>query len=133
MLKTARGGPNGPWPCKKPWPGDCFVQCGGDGLVFPSGHMEKCFTKGEMIEGLADALADPKTYTTAFFEAFPREPDTFIRGEGKTIEEAEAQAWEHLERIKACPGHEYEKRGYTNGAGLCRHCDLFKSKVFEPA
>ncbi|WP_195391070.1 hypothetical protein [Clostridium perfringens] len=28
-------------------------------------------------------------YETAFFEVYPKDPDTFIRGQGKTINEAE--------------------------------------------
>lgn len=54
------------WPCAFPWPEDCFCQAGHSGVVFTkSGH-----------------------YRTAFFEAFPKNPNTFIRGEGSTIEVA---------------------------------------------
>lgn len=120
------------------WPEGCYVQWGDSGIVFrkssaPSG-----------IETLAGALAGDKeciapaaeilanSYTTAFFEAFPQAPKTFIRGEGATVAEAEANAFTNLQRYLACPGHEFERRGYTNGAGFCRHCGLFKSKAFEP-
>ena len=92
---------------------------------------------------MAEALSDPaaaldvlagrkKHYRTAFFEAFPRNPNTFIRGEGKTIAEAESQAWEEYQRVAACPGHEFEARGYENGGGLCKHCGMFGSKVIAP-
>ncbi len=97
--------------CKQAWPEDCFVQAGDRGVVFTS--------KGN--------------YQTAFFEAFPRTPDTFIRGEGKTIEEAEEHAWKQYSKQIACVGHEFERRNYTNGAGFCKHCNFFKSKAFEPS
>lgn len=104
------------WACKKPWPDDCFVQCGDGGIVF----VENAVPDEEPI------------YETAFFEAFPRNPNTFIRGEGATIEEAEASAWNKFEKYCACPGHEFERRNYKNGAGFCKHCNMFGSKAFEP-
>ena len=94
-----------------PWPADCFLQGGTAGLVF---------TK-------------TGSYRTAFVEAFPADPQTFIRGEGPTLAEAEDAAWGKLQRHLACPGHDFECRGYTNGAGFCRHCSMFSSKVFDPA
>lgn len=88
----------------------CFCQAGDKGIVFTK--------KG--------------SYRTAFFEAFPRDPNTFIRGEGKDIIEAENDAWQQFEKIMACKQHEFERRGYRNGAGFCKHCDLFLSRAFEP-
>lgn len=88
------------------WPDDCRVQGGHNGVVLRS--------KGE-------------NYRTAYFEAFPQ---TFIRGEGETLEEAEDAAWEKFMRRSTCPAHEYESRGYKNGAGFCKHCNNFKSGVF---
>ena len=60
----------GSYECKYDWKDNCFVQCGDEGVV----------------------LDKVDSYLTAFFEAFPKEPKTFIRGEGKTIAEAEKQA-----------------------------------------
>lgn len=97
--------------CKYNWPKDCYIQCGAKGIVI-----------GE--KGISQ---------TAFFEAFPKNPDTFIRGEGKTIEEAEKNAWEQLENYKSCKEHKFERRGYTNGAGFCKYCGLFKSHAFAPS
>ena len=94
------------------WPDDCVVQWGSNGIVF--------------------SRKDGNHYKTAFFEAFPHNPATFIRGEGATIAEAEASAFRKFERYQACSSHEFEKRGYRNGAGFCKHCDLFESKAFEP-
>lgn len=96
--------------CQQPWPEDCFVQAGEKGIVFtPKG-----------------------TYETSFFEAFPKYPETFIRGEGKTIKEAEEKAWKKYKKYLDCPKHEYERRSYRNGAGFCKHCNMFASNVFEP-
>lgn len=98
-----------------PWPDDCMIQGGTSGLVV----------------GRRSG-----SYTTAFFEAFPTDPQTFLRGEGKTVEEAEAAAWRQWQRVVGCPGpdgHEYETRGYRNGAGFCKHCGLFTSNVFDLA
>ena len=92
------------------WPEDCMVQWGGSGVV----------------------LSKDGCYDTAFFEAFPRDPNTFIRGEGATVRDAEASAFRQFQRFQGCPQHEYERRGYTNGAGFCKHCGMFGSKVFEP-
>jgi len=100
--------------CAYDWPDNCFVQAGDRGLVFAIG----------------DASKD---YETAFFEAFPREPATFIRGEGATVQDAETSAWKQFQQQVACPGHEFERRGYTNGGGFCKHCDMWMSHAFEPS
>jgi hypothetical protein len=97
---------------RHPWPADCRTQHGGRGVVF-----------GPTAE---------HDYTTAFFEAFPRDPVTFLRGEGATIAAAEDHAWAQWRQILACPGHALERRGYTNGAGFCRRCNLFVSRAFDP-
>jgi hypothetical protein len=76
---------------------------------------------------------DWSTSRKAFFEVFPSNPPTFIRGEGATVEEAEEAAWKKLVKISRCPKHEFERRGYKSGAGLCKHCNLFLSDVFEPS
>ena len=98
--------------CQHEWPEDCFVQAGDQGVVFTE--------KGS------------GSYRTAFFEAFPKEPATFIRGEGETVSAAEESAWKQYQELTACPGHEFERRDYPNGAGFCKHCNLFKSDAFEP-
>lgn len=72
-------------------------------------------------------------YTTAFVEVAPTSPKTFVRGEGATLAEAEQAAWDKTQRLLACPSHEFETRGYTNGAGFCRHCGMFASEVFDVA
>lgn len=88
------------------WPDDCYVQWGDKGVV-----------------GTAKG-----SYITAFFESFP--PGTFIRGEGLHVAAAEQDAWKQYERILACPAHEFERRGYTNGMGFCKHCGMSSSKAF---
>lgn len=95
------------------WPADCTVQWGARGVVLRRQE-------------------NGGSYNTAFFEAFPTKPKTFIRGEGSTIEEAERSAFGQFEKFQACPNHEFERRNYTNGAGFCKHCGLFNSTAFEP-
>ena len=70
----------------------------------------------------------------AFFEAFV--PGTFIRGEGKDIAEAEQKAFDQLRKEITCNHHWGRTRRngevYTNGAGWCRKCNAFRSKMFKP-
>ena len=121
--------------CRHPWPEDCSVQCGGDGIVFVEKSLEEAFedpiqTAGEVM-GIAEST-DKSSYRTAFFEAFPRNPNTFIRGEGKTREEAEDAAWTKFQKHSACEHPAFEKRGYNNGAGFCVACGMFSSKHYAP-
>lgn len=114
-LNTGRVIGNTTIPPRFPWPDDCMVQGGADGIVIGGG---------------------PAPYRTAFVEAFPAQPATFIRGEGKTVEDAEAACWIKYEQIQACPAAPthgpWERRGYRNGGGFCGSCGMFNSKVFEP-
>ena len=82
------------WQPLKDWPSDTYVQWGGRGVVL---------------------RADDKggSYSTAFFEAMPA-GGGFIRGEGKSIEEAEADAFSRFEKEDACRPHRWGRRGYTN-------------------
>lgn len=89
------------------WPADCYLQGGTNGLVI---------------------VRNGKNYGTAFVEAFPG--DTFIRGEGATVAEAETNCWNKYQSKVNCPSHEWETRGYKNGAGFCKKCNAFQSKVF---
>ena len=93
------------------WPEDCYVQWGSSGVVFSQ---------------------DKPSYEATFFEAFPQAPSTFIRGEGHTLEEAERNAFKKWQRQSACPGHEFAREHWTNGAGRCKHCAMFKANVFDP-
>lgn len=67
-------------------------------------------------------------YTTAFFEIFP--DHTFIRGEGKTVKEAEHQAWTRYQQFLNCPQHEY-KQINDSDRGECTHCGIIYSNVFK--
>jgi hypothetical protein len=93
MGKTARNSFDKPYDCLKDWPEDCFVQCGGDGIVFEEGSLEETFKSEDgLLKTIATVIGSPtekKHYRTAFFEAFPKKPSCFIRGEGTTIQEAE--------------------------------------------
>lgn len=54
-----------------------------------------------------------------------------IRGEGRTIADAEAMAWSHWERIHNCDEHDFVPTGLGGTGGVCRHCQLFMPNVFE--
>lgn len=93
-------------------------------------------------------------YRTAFFEAFPTKEfldkkkdifcgiqfyrckradvETFIRGEGRTIREAEENAWKELQIYLKCPKHEFERRDYENGYGICKYCGMGRCDVIDP-
>lgn len=95
--------------CLKQWPENTFTQCGEKGVVFTK--------KGN--------------YKTAFFEAFPKQPATFIRGEGLTIEEAEEKAFSKYLRYIQCDEHDF-KRKDNSEHGICVNCSLFLTDIFPP-
>ena len=120
--------------CAFPWPEDCRIQAGESGVVFTHAPADPI---ADALSAVVDAAA-PDTapqradrYYTAFFESFPRQPDTFIRGEGPTVEAAEADCWARYQRILACDGHIFERCGRRDGYGYCVKCGL-GSMVFEP-
>ena len=108
---------------------DCGCQGGGKGIVLPSGSFDKIFDS-DPLAGLVEGMVDKEAYTTAFFEAFPNKPKCFLRGEGKTIEEAEESCWNKYQKVLSC-NHEMERRKRTDGYGYCKHCS-YSSTVFEP-
>lgn len=136
----ARNSSGGFYECKKDWPTeDCFIQCGGDGVVFTQHSMEEVLTDPlKQIGAITGVLSEEKSplelpyYRTAFFEAFPRNPNTFIRGEGKTVEEAEADCWNQYQKYFECDHPSFEPRDYTNGAGHCTKCGLWFPSVIDP-
>jgi hypothetical protein len=91
-----------------PWPEDFHLQAGDKGIV----------------------LSSNGNYNTAFVEALAE--GSFYRGEGLTVAAAETAAWRKYQTSQDCTGHEWESRGYTNGAGFCKHCKVFGSQVFTP-
>lgn len=110
MTKKAKKSFGGDYDCFFEWPENCYVQCGDKGIVGSS--------KG--------------VYETAFFEAFPKEPSTFIRGEGANIKDAEYNAWQKYNKYLACNHHEYKRHREDSEHGICIHCGLFTSHVFAP-
>lgn len=98
----------GDYDCQQAWPEGTYLQCGDDGLVIAE-----------------------ESYYTAFFEAFPKNPSTFIRGQGKTVQDAELDAFNKYLKIQACDGHEYERHGETEHAN-CLKCGLFTTHCLVP-
>lgn len=94
---------------KYPWPEDCRIQGGEHGIVFFSD--------------------DGSNYNTAFVETFS---GTFLRGEGKTISEAEDDCWTQYQKMISCL-HDvgFDPRKYTNGAGFCNKCGTWFSHVLK--
>jgi hypothetical protein len=130
-VKFARRSFGEPYRCQQAWPDDCFVQCGGNGIVI-NAHSRN---PEEMLDNV---MSPPEgSYRTAFFEAFPtmkiverrRLDQVFIRGEGKTIEDAEEKCWQKYQTRLSCPKHEFERRGRVDGYGFCKHCRLSASDV----
>lgn len=116
---------------KHPWPAGTFAQGG---------------VKHARVAATAEQEADPEVRVRnghvleesgVFIEAFPRNPSTMLRGEARTFEEAEDAIWARWQRAVGCPApggeHEFEPRHYRNGAGFCKHCDLWASKVIDLA
>lgn len=101
----------GMYNCVQKWQERYFMQCGLNGTV----------------------IEKERTYSTAYFQVFITNPKTFIRGEGKTIEDAEKIAWDQFQTFNNCPGHEFERRGIRNGGGYCKHCGLFQVDAFNPS
>ena len=99
------------------WPEDVFIQGGERGVVVggPNG-----------------------AYQTAFFEAFPSDPRSgFMRGEGSSLAAAEEKAWKQYQVWLNCDGSgqghgPYERRQYSNGAGVCTRCGTWMSRVLPP-
>jgi hypothetical protein len=120
------------YPCVFDWPDDCFCQGGGDGLVFENTTISEAFENPTEYIDLKESLTNDrpevkpnvKVRRTAFFEAFPRNPNTFIRGEGETIAAAEESCWRQYQKTLQCAEHEFERRGRTDGYCYCKHCNL---------
>lgn len=89
---------------------------------YNSGH-DWASTGATLVQGGSRGVVFSPTgnYRTAFVEVFG-DKLAFVRGEGKTLDEAAEAAWTKVQSILNCPGHDYEPRGYTNGIGFCKHC-----------
>jgi hypothetical protein len=111
---TGRSIRNTDYVSRLPWPDAVELQGGKRGFVF-----------------CADGSP---TYETAFVEAFC---GTFLRGEGKTIAEAEDACWSQFITMMACPSAPdhgpFEARQYTNGAGYCARRGAWFPKVLSPS
>lgn len=101
---------------KHPWPAETTVSAG-TGVVFRRN------TKA----------GEPRSYNTLFMEVYPPGA-AFIRGEGDSPETCEDAAWTKYQLALNCSdgsgSHDWEARGYQNGAGFCSRCNTFGSQVF---
>ncbi len=73
-------------------------------------------------------------YVTAFFEVFPGENSKsggFIRGEGKTISEAEDAAFQKHVKRSDCD-HLWGREKYRNTGQMCRFCRAFRCDHIPP-
>lgn len=130
-------GRTGPYICQLQWPERTTMNCGDSGIVLEGGRLEEALTDTDKaVEVIEEVIGvRPTVRRTAYFEVYLRRPWTFIRGEGTTIEEAEASSWNQYQRYLNCPGpngHEYEARGYENGLGFCKWCGLSRSHAIAP-
>lgn len=89
-------------PCVHDWPETCYVQCG------------------------------KKNSTEFFFEAFPKDPNTFIRTVAQTVEEAESKAWRFYQNTLDCKEHTFERYRANTDHAECSQCKLFLSHYFPP-
>lgn len=95
--------------CQKEWADDVSLQCGSKGVV----------------------LKKEGGYTTAFFEIFIS--GTYLRGEGKTIEDAETNVYEKYRPMLECKDHHFEQVGRQDRDGVCSHCGFIKKECFKPS
>lgn len=90
----------------------------------------------EYIQGGESGLVlDGKdSYNTAFIEVFPtiNGYSTFIRGEGKTMRDAEEEALQKVKRMEACKTHDFERKDRKDGSATCKKCKLFSSTALPP-
>jgi hypothetical protein len=138
-VKLARNSRGGFYECKQDWPEDCFVQCGDSGIVITAHKsMDVLADKRKVVLAIIGVLSDVEStpelpfYRTAFFEAFPRIPNTFIRGEGKIVGEAETVCWNIYQQYLSCDHPSFEARDYENGSGYCTKCGLWFPGVIPP-
>jgi hypothetical protein len=125
---------------RHPWPAGTFMQ-GGRKSVPVLATPEQVADPGVHTsvwesDGLHHAIVDDGVFLEGFPPETDRAPSTFMRTEARTFAEAEDAMWIRYERTLGCPSptgdHEYEARTYKNGAGFCKHCNVFGSRVFTP-
>lgn len=106
----------GSFDAQHPWPSETITSAG-HGVVFKRNPKE----------------GEPGSYQTLFLEVYPPGA-AFIRGEGETPEDCENAAWAKYELALHCvdhsDAHDWQPRGYQNGAGFCSRCNTFGSQVF---
>ena len=73
-----------------------------------------------------------------YMEVFTRyeNAETYKGVHGNSFEDCEEKLWNKIQKYIECE-HEFVRDSptgihYSNGAGFCKHCGMFKSKAFEP-
>ena len=74
-------------------------------------------------------------YVEVFINS-PKNAETFDAAYGETFEECEDILWKRYQNYINCV-HEFSRNSpkgvhYSNGAGFCKHCGMFRSEAFEP-
>jgi hypothetical protein len=87
---------------KQSWPVEVRLQAGGGS-----------------IDGIGENI---------FCEAFLQ--DFHVRGEGKTIEEAELKSFNLYEKYINCE-HDFKRLGDSSTVGICKKCNMRKTGIFE--
>lgn len=97
--------------CQHDWPDNVRIQHGEKGIVFSKNG----------------------NYSTSFFEAFPPTSvtDSYVRGEGSSVKEAENNAFEKYLKMINCEQHDYVRKG-KGESGICKLCSSTKDEVFPP-
>jgi hypothetical protein len=97
-------------------------------IIVRTGETARCvWPEGTFLQGGSTLAVEVRGKT--FVEAFPP-GGGFFRGDAPTVAEAEMRCWEQYQRSVACPAHDWDARGYTNGGAFCRLCGVFGSRVF---
>ena len=128
------------------FPKECVIQMSMSGVIKANQDWKNSFPeefkeKDMLIQGgeIGVVFSKKGNYKTAFCEVFPsllknneKIFSSFIRGEGKNIEEAEKNAFNKLLKIKNCTNHKWNRKGRDNGHAFCDLCGVFNSDALEP-
>lgn len=87
------------------WPMDSKSQCGG---------------------GVIDNIGKE-----VFFEVYIKNPNTYVRGTGESVQAAEQMAWEKWTTFKNC-AHKFKRKFEHSTVGICECCGMNVYDMYEP-